>query len=143
MTVVIDGEKEMIEPRIILNQENIQDIKHQDIIYWKNNRYESVSGLKFLAVDFLKAMYEMNTLDYTFSQNSIGFSRIGDEVSLRRKNETRWSAEIPIFEGDKWTGFSWFAYSDTITISDMLRLFFEEMPWSGMLSWKIGKRDYE
>jgi len=25
----------------------------------------------------------------------------------------------------------------------MLKLFFEEMPWFGMLSWKMGKKDYE
>jgi len=85
----------------------------------------------------------MKSIDHTFSKNFIGFAKFHDTVLLRRKTETEWSAQIPIFEREKWTGFEWFAYSDINTISDMLRLFFEYVPWSGMLSWKMGKTDYE
>ena len=142
MNVITDGGNEM-KTRVIVNQESVQDVKYQNIIYFKNNRHEYISGLKQLPIDFLKATSEMKTLDYTFSRNFIGFSRQDNTVLLRRKSETKWSAEVPIFEGDKWTGFGWFAYSDTNTISDMLRLFFEEVSWFGMLSWKMGRIAYD
>ena len=125
--------------RVITQQQSIQNTKYQDIIYYKNNRDEFVSGLEFQSIDFLKAMSEMENMDWTFSKNFIGFSRIGDAVLFRRKSETQWSASVPIFEVDKWSGFSWFANSDSNIISDMVRLFFEQVPWFGMLSWKMGK----
>ena len=133
-------EQEM-NTRTIPQQKSIQDAKHQDIIYYKDNSDEFISGLEFRSIDFLKAMSEMENMDWTYSKNFIGFSKTGDDAILfRRKSESKWSAQIPIFEGEKWTGFYWIAYSDSNTISDMLRLFFENVPWFGMLSWKTGKK---
>ena len=123
----------------LTDQEVASDVKYQDIIYYKNNRDEFISALKFLPIDFLKAMSKMQNMDWTFSGNYIGFTRMKDAVLFRRKSATQWSASVPIFKEDQWTGFSWFAYSESNTISDMLRLFFEEVPWFGMLSWKMGK----
>ena len=126
------------ETGVITQQESIQDTKYQDIIYYKDNSDEFISGLEFRSIEFLKAMSEMENIDWTFSGNYIGFTRMKDAVLFRRKSATQWSASVPIFKEDQWTGFSWFAYSDSNTISDMLRLFFEEVPWFGMLSWKMG-----
>ena len=39
--------------------------------------------------------------------------------------------------GKGWDGYCWCAYSKTQKITDMVRLFFEEVPWFGMLSWKM------
>ena len=129
------------EIRVISQQENIQEIKYQDVIYFKNNSDKVISGLEFQSIDFLKAMSEMESMDWNFSPNSIGFSRRGDDAVLfRRKSQTNWSAEVPIFEDEKWTGFGWFSQSDNSTISNLLRLFFEQVPWFGRLSWKMGKK---
>ena len=129
------------ENRVITQQESLQDIKYQDIIYYKNNSDEYVSGMDLRPIEFLSAMSEMEQMDWKFSKNYIGFSKKGDDSLLfRRKNHTKWSAEVPIFDGEKWTGYGWFAYSDSKTISDTLRLYFEKVPWFGMLSWKMGKK---
>jgi len=114
-----------------------QEIKPQDIIYYKNNRDEVVSALEFQPIHFLKAMSEMENMDWNFSKNYIGFSDNKDTIFFRRLNETRWSVEVPIFEGDRWTGYNWYAYSNSQIISDMLRLFFEKISWFEMLLWEM------
>jgi len=121
------------------DQEVVLDVKYQNIIYYKNNIDEFISALEFRPIDFLKAMSEMENIDWNFSENYIGFTRMKDAILFRRKSGTKWSVVVPIYEEDQWTGFSWFANSDSNIISDMLRLFFEQVPWFGMLSWKMGK----
>jgi hypothetical protein len=133
--------RQEMEIRAIPRLKTTQETKNQDIIYYKDNSDEFISGLEFRSIDFISAMSEMEKMDWTYPKNSIGFSKTGDSAVLfRRKSSTKWSAQVPIFEEDEWTGFYWIAYSDSNTVSDMLRLFFENMPWFGMLSWKTGKR---
>jgi len=141
------------------DQNDIQNTKYQDMIYYKNDRDEIVKWQDWVQVDFFKAMSEMEKLDWTFSKNHIGFSnrKNKDAVLLRRKKKNEWCAEVPIFnlelEGvttydydeddeitkftEEWDGYIWSAYSDNKTISDMMKLFFEEVPWFGMLNWKM------
>jgi hypothetical protein len=120
------------------------DVKYQNVTYYKNNRDGFVSALEFKTIDFLGACSEIKKIDWLFPKNHIGFSRKGDDsVLFKRKNETKWSAEIPVFDGEEWTGWSLFAHSDTNTILDMLRLFFEEVPWFDTLSWKMGRAKHD
>ena len=127
--------------KVITQQESLQDIKYQDIVYYKNNNAEYISGLEFRSIEFVPAMSEMEQMDWTYSKNYIGFSKKGDDsVLFRRKSQSKWSAEVPIFEGEKWAGYGWFAYPDSNTISNLLRLYFEKVSWFGMLSWKMGKK---
>ncbi len=119
-------------------QKEIIDTKYQDITYYKQNSSEIIGHAKLVSIDFLKAMSEMEKLDWnTF--NHIGFKNHTTEelVQFIRKEENKWYADVPIDNGANWDGYCWGAYSDNKTISNMMRLFFEEVEWFGMLEWKM------
>jgi len=132
-TISIEDQQELQD------QNNIQNTKYQDIIYFKYNRDEIVKSRDNIHIDFLKAMSEMEKLDWTFSPNFIGFKdkRKNEMVQFIRLGHNKWYADIPINSGKNWDGYVWGACSDNKTISEILRLFFEEMPWFGMLDWKM------
>jgi len=117
------------------------DVKYQDITYYKWDRNESVCSKNHTHIDFLKAMAEMEKLDWTFSQNHIGFvnNRTGECVQFVRLAEDLWYAENLINHGKSWEGYFWKTEADSKKVAAVMRLFFEEMPWFGMLNWKIGR----
>ncbi len=119
-------------------QKEIQGIKYQDITYFKQNGNEIVHDADLLHVDFLKAMSEMENLNWKLF-NYIGFKnhKTDDFVQFIRQGKNRWYADIPIGEEENWEGYCWGAYSDNKTVSNMMRLFFEEVDWFGMLRWKM------
>jgi len=129
------------DQQALQDQNNLQNTKYQDIIYYKYNRNKLVKSSNNIHIDFLKAMSEMEKLDWTFSPNYIGFeNKKKDElVQFIRLEQNMWYAEIPINSGVNWDGYLWGTYSDNKTISDMLRLFFEETPWFGILNWKMSR----
>lgn len=117
--------------------ETVQEIKYQDIIYYKEDRYESISPFEERPADFLLAMSEMEKLDYTFDKNSIGFSkRYGDAILFYRQTESLWDIEVPIFHESKWSRNIWVTSSDSKSVSDMVRSFFEDAQWFEMMSWR-------
>lgn len=110
-----------------------QDEGHQHITYYKCVDDISVRGTP---IDYLGAMREMESLPaasgpYRF----IGFvnGRNGDNVQFIRLGDDLWYADVPIGAGVDWDGYYWGARADSRSVADMLRLFFEEMPWLGML----------
>jgi len=119
-------------------QKEIQGIKYQDITYYKQNGNDIVIYEDLIHVDFMKAMSEMKNLDWNLS-NHIGFinQKTDDLVQYIRQGKNMWYADVPINRGKNWEGYSWGAYTDNETISNMMRLFFEEAEWFGMLSWKM------
>jgi len=123
----------------ICDQTTIQDVKYQDITYYMDNIDKTVKSNDQIHIDFFKAMSEMEKLEYTFLPNYIGFvnHKNGGIVQFIRQGKDKWYCEIPINHGKKWDGYCWAAYSDSKTVTNMLRLFFEEVSWSGMLSWKM------
>ena len=123
------------------DQNNLQNTKYQDIIYYKYDRNELVESTNNIHIDFFKAMSEMEKLDWTFSPNYIGFeNKKKDElVQFIRLEQNRWYADIPINSGVNWDGYFWGTRSDNKTISDMMRLFFEETLWFGILNWKMNR----
>ena len=120
-------------------QDTVSDIKYQDIIYYMQNTTKVVESRDQIYIDFLKAVSEMNNLDYTFECNYIGFvnQRTNECVQFIRQGQDKWYAEVPIMHGKGWDGYAWCSYSDSKTIVNMMRLFFEEVLWFGMLSWKM------
>ena len=120
-------------------QETELDVKYQDIIYYMDNGSEVISSKDKIHIDFLKAMSKMDGLDWNYKLNYIGFlnQRTDDCVQYIRQTQKDWYAEMPIKSGKYWYGYTWSCYSDFIPISNMMRLFFEEVSWSGMLSWKM------
>ena len=125
--------------KISEKQESITDVKFQNIIYYMDNRIRKVSQKQNVQIDFIKAVSEMNSLDYTYENNFIGFDNLSKHecVQFIREGQDKWYAEVPIKHGIKWDGYAWCSYTDSKTVTDLLRLFFEEVPWFGMLSWKM------
>ena len=123
----------------ITGQETESDVKYQDIIYHMNNANKTVCSKDHIHIDFLKAMSEMKNLDWEYKNNYIGFDnkKTKEYVQFIRLGQDKWYADIPINGGKNWDGYTWSCYSDSKTIVSMMRLFFEELPWFGMLSWKM------
>jgi len=121
------------------DQTTIQDVKYQDIIYYKDDGQVCIGPNQHVNIDFLKAMSELEKLDWAYKDNFIGFENYknGDSVQFVRLDKDKWYCDIPILIDGKWDGYCWKAYTDSVTLSNMLRLFFEEVPWFEMLSWKM------
>ena len=122
-----------------LNVNTDQKTKYQDITYFKYDRNEVVKSEENKHIDFMKAMSEMESLDWQYDGNYIGFAnnRINEVLQFIRLEKNKWYAEVPINPGKLWDGYYWSSYHDNKTISEILRLFFEEMPWFGMIQWKM------
>ena len=90
-------------------------------------------------IDFLGAVSEMEKLDYKFEKNFIGFQNCssGEYVQFVRLGNDSWYADAPIKDQQNWDGYLWAGYGDTKSITSMLKLFFEEVPWFDSISWKM------
>jgi len=119
-------------------QKEITDTKFQEITYYKQNGSEIIGHPKRVPIDFLKAMSEMENMDWNKS-NHIGFvnHRTNENVQFIRKKKNKWYADVPIDGGVNWDGYCWGTYSDNKTISNLMRLFFEEVEWFEILEWKM------
>ena len=128
-----------IENSELSRQDTISDVKYQDITYYMHNIHKTVKNEDHIHIDFLKAMSEMENLDFKCDDSFIGFvnQKTNECVQFRRKTKDDWYAEVPIRWGTGWDGYAWCCYSESKPIIDMLRLYFEEVPWFGMLSWKM------
>ena len=110
-----------------------QGLKFHPITYYKCLDGRSMRGVP---VDYLGAMKEMEGMPIaTGPYRFIGFenTRNGDNVQFIRLGSDEWYADVPINGGPRWDGYYWGARAATKPVADMLRLFFEEMPWLGML----------
>lgn len=110
-----------------------QSEKLQSITYYKcvGDKY-----VRDVPIDYLGAMREMEGLPVASGPNRfIGFVNRanGDNVQFIRLGEDLWYADAPINAGTNWDGYYWGARADSESVAAMLRLFFEEMPWLGML----------
>jgi len=120
-------------------EEILQDTKFQNITYYKQNGSEIIGHPKRVSIDFLKAMSEMEKQAWN-EDNHIGFEnhRTNEIVQFIRKAKNNWYADVPIKSNVKSNNrLCWGAYSDSKTISNIMRLFFEEVEWFGMINWKL------
>ena len=117
----------------------LSDVKYQDITYHMDNLGKTINSKEEKRIDFLKASNEMNNLDWNYEWNYITFHnrKINECLQFKRLEKNKWYADVPINNGKNWDGYYWAAYANSKTIMDMLRLFFDESPWFGMLSWKM------
>ncbi len=115
----------------------LQDTSHDDevVIYWKHTGLETVPALEFREIDKQKALDETRGL---LDGEKIGFSsRTRGAIDIRRRGENDWRVDVPIFEGDEWTGYIYRAETGTRQILDVIDLFFEKSAWFGMLDFKM------
>jgi len=115
------------------------DIKFQNIIYYYWDGKKSVEQNQQVRIEFLGAISKIENLDYKFERNFIGFQNCstGEYVQFVRLGNDWWYADVPIKDQDNWEGYLWAGYGNTQSITDMLKLFFEEMSWFDSLSWKM------
>ena len=115
------------------------DVKHQHIVYRLVNGKRHVPETP---IDFLGTMREMEGLVYGM-ENFICITNKnvarGGFVQFLRLDRDEWYVDIPINMGRGWDGYVWGCHADTRLLSDTLRLFFEEVPWFGMLPWTMSR----
>ena len=119
--------------------ETITDVKFQNIIYYYWDGKRTVDQSQQVRIDFLGAVNEMECLDHKFERNFIGFQNCstGEYVQFVRLGNDSWYADVPITDRNNWEGYLWAGYGDTKSITDMLKLFFEEVSWFDSISWKM------
>ena len=121
--------------------ETTTDVKFQNIIYYYWDGKRTVEQSQQVRIDFLGAVNEMEHLDHEFERNFIGFQNYstGEYVQFVRLGDDLWYADVPIKDQNNWEGYLWAGYGDTKSITDMLKLFFEEVLWFDSISWKMRK----
>jgi len=114
------------------------DVKYQDITYYKWDRHESICSKQNVQIDIDKALSEMENLDWTFSHNHIGFKNrhTNETIQFIKLDSSKWYVENLIDPG-KWNGYLWYSESNSEHMYEMTRLFFEEVPWAHVLHWKL------
>lgn len=134
-----NNEIQLVDSVISEKQDTVQDVKYQDITYYKWDRDEAVCSRDHIRIDFLKAMSEMSKLDWTFGHNHIGFknNRTNEVVQFVRLGKDQWHVENLVNHGTVWKGYIWTSKSDNKTISYMMKLFFAESLWFDILDWKL------
>ena len=117
------------------------DEKYQKITYWKYGKFETIQSLAFVQIDLHKALYETQKLLPEHNE-SIGFSNghNKDAIHFTRVGEDDWRIQVPIFTRKEWDGYYWRATSDTKCTLDIIRLFFDELEWFGMLDFKMDRK---
>ena len=119
--------------------ETITDVKFQNIIYYYWDGKRTIDQSQQVRIDFLGAVNEMECLDHKFERNFIGFQNCstGEYVQFVRLGNDSWYADVLIKDRGNWEGYLWAGYGDTKTITDMLKLFFEEVSWFDSIPWKM------
>jgi len=130
--------KSKLSKIVFQEQKNIQGIKYQYITYYKQNGNDIIEAKDCVLIDFIKAMNEMENLNWKLF-NHIGFvnHKRNENLQFIREGFDNWYADVPIKNEGEWQGYYWGAYDNNKTISNMMRLFFEEVNWFGMLRWKM------
>ena len=134
--------KRLIQTQIESDSQKLEtttDVKFQNMIYYYWDGKKSVNQNQQVKIDFLGAVSEMEKLDDTFDRNFIGFQNYstGEYVQLVRLGYDSWYADVPIKDRNNWEGYLWAGYGNTKTITDMLKLFFEEVSWFDSIPWKM------
>ena len=132
----------MIQTLINLESQKLEtttDVKFQNIIYYYWDGKKSVNQNQQVKIDFLGAVSEMEDLDHKFERNFIGFQNCstGEYVQFVRLGNDSWYADVPIKDRGNWEGYLWAGYGDTKSITEMLKLFFEEVSWFDSIPWKM------
>jgi hypothetical protein len=134
--------KRLIQTQIVSDSQKLEtatDVKFQYIIYYYWDGKKTVTQNQQVRIDFLGAVREMEKLDHKFEKNFIGFQNCstGEYVQLVRLGYDSWYADVPIKDRGNWEGYLWAGYGDTKSITDMLKLFFEEVLWFDSIAWKM------
>jgi len=113
--------------------------KHQNITYSLVNGPRHV---RERPIDLAGALREMDGLSHgteNFMQLTNHDAARDGYVQFLRLGDAWWYADIPIHAANDWTGYVWGCETPTRPLADTLRLFFEDVPWFGVLPWTMRK----
>ena len=113
------------------DQDMKQDIKYQNIIYYKYDGHESITSKDNIKIDFSKAVIEMEKIDWNVEYHHIGFvnKRTNSCLQFVRLDKDEWHADVPIQDERGWIGYIWNCDANTKNVISTLKLFFEEARW--------------
>jgi hypothetical protein len=116
-----------------------EDVTYLNIIYYKWDSHESVSSDQNVSIDYVRAISEMEKLDWTFTHNHIGFTNKRKWITIQfvKLGSDKWYVEELINSGVKWDGYLWYAETDSKHLYDMLWRFYHEEPFAmAVPGWK-------
>ena len=111
------------------DQDMKQNIKYQDIIYYKYDGHESITSKDNIKIDFSKAVIEMEKIDWNVEYHHIGFvnKRTNSCLQFVRLDKDEWHADVPIQDERGWIGYIWNCDANTKNVISTLKLFFENL----------------
>ena len=117
-----------------------QDIKTQDISYFKVDGKVSVGMKRKVPIDWPRARSEITVLGCGGHNHFIGFenNRTLEMIQFARYDADDWYADVPIDSRRRdWQGFVWGCRADTESVLNTAGLFFEELPWFDSLQFTM------
>jgi len=135
---------QILEPVLTLQSQNT-DIKYQNIIYCMINRNKKVSYNKQASIDFVKAVNELKSLDWTYQNNGISFINLKntDGLFCSKIKDNKWLVLTAVLDNGVYHGYQWASYPNTRSLIHTVKLFFEETTWFYTQSWNRIKYESE
>ena len=122
-----------------ITQIQTEKAEFQQIFYYKDDGKNVISPKNKKQIDILKAISEMQKIDWTHKNNFIGFKNYNnnDNVQFIRIKKDEWYCDVPIKINGKWDKYYWKSFQDSKTVFNVVRLFFEEQKWFESIEWKM------
>ncbi len=101
------------------------------------NRNKKVNYVNQISIDFVKAVKELNDLDWTYKNNGVSFFNLrnDDNVFCSRFEKDKWFVLTRVLENGVYAGYQWSSYPNHQSLLITIRAFFEEGPWFETLNW--------
>ena len=126
----------------LFKQETGNDVKYQNITYYKQNGDELVSTDSHIEIDFLKAVSEMEKQNWKL-ENYIGFDNKNtrENVQFIRLQENLWEINVQIPNDGTWVNTDPYqrAFANNEESIALVKRFFEEIPCTDGMKWEIIK----
>ena len=118
-------------PQTSLGDKTDQDIKYQNITYYKCDGKTVVKSSDHARIELPRAISEVTELGHGGYDHFIGFvyEDTNECLQFAHYYEHDWYADVPINPGIDWDGYYWGCHTDLESVLNTVRLFFEAGPW--------------
>ena len=125
--------------RTSLGDKTDQDVKYQDITYYKCDGKVVVKSSDHVRIELSQAVREVMELGYGGYNHFIGFANENTKevIQFSHYNVDGWYADAPINSGYDWEGYYWGCHTDLKSVLNTVRLFFETGPWFDSLEFTM------
>jgi len=131
---------QMPETITIPKQDEEEKTDFQLITYYKNDGVKIVKGEANVPIGYFKAKNEIPKINYNITDNYIGFHnhKTGQTLQMVRMAEDLWYVEnLP--GSINFQGWIWFHETDTQSVLNLVKLFFDEAEWFDTVNWILKK----